>query len=94
MDRSERPRDRDALFHAARQLGRIVIAKVRQPDLGEQAVRHRRRSCAALTLHLEAPGDVLLDGAPGIEGEFLEHDAAVRARGGDRLAVEQELPFA
>ena len=43
-------------------------------------------------LHLQAEGDVAERGAPGKQlGEILEHDAAVHAVPGDRLAADADL---
>ena len=79
----------DALLHAAGELGRIVIAKLREPDFGEQLLRNGALLGAALALHLEAPGNVAKHGAPRVEREFLEHHAAVGTGPGHRAAIKQ-----
>ena len=76
----QRARDRDALAHAARQLVRIAVGEVGEPDLREQlqcalAVRARLEP-AQLDLH-EHVGEHV---APVEQHRALEHDAEVGLR--------------
>ena len=88
----ERARDGDPLLHAARQMVRIgarEFVELHQRQLLE-------RDGVALLLgdafHLEAEGHVAERGAPRKQlGEILEHDAAVHAVAGDRLAADADL---
>ena len=84
--------DRDALLHAAGQLVRVAVGEAGEADeLEHLAGAARARLRRPTALDLEAELDVGLRGAPGEQRVLLEDDAAVEARAGDRLAVEQDL---
>ena len=89
----ERPRDGDALLHAAREVLREALGEVEEADL----LQHLARPLAALLrrdpLELQAVLDVLLDREPAERRVGLEDHAAVAARLADRLPVEEDLPL-
>ena len=87
----ERARDRDALLHAAGELGRIPVAVAGEPDerqeLGRLAPARGGVEAAAARAEL----DVADRGEPGKERLPLEHDALAAPGPGDRRAVDEHL---
>src|SRR6185312_14909674 len=83
----ERTGDRDALLHAARQLARKAMLEALQADGADEAFDDLFALRPWHPAHLEPVADVLRHGQPGKQRIFLEHDAAVDARAGHRLAV-------
>src|SRR6185295_2309418 len=72
----ERPGDRDALLHAAREYVRIAILEPAKAD----QVHHlpcpaEPRLLVQLFLNVEADGDVAQNGPPRIHDELLEYEA-------------------
>ncbi len=86
----ERTHDADTLFHAARELFRIMVFK------REQARESEQRACGLLavtadhTLLLETELDVLAHRQPREQRVLLKHHAAIRARLVGDLAVDRE----
>ena len=83
----ERPGDRGALLHAARELLRIVLLEAAQSDLldiggGDGAPFRGRHAFLAQPVF-----DVLVDREPREQGVGLEHHAAVRAGAAHLAAV-------
>src|SRR5690606_33428899 len=88
-------RDRDPLLLTARELAgqllRVVLELDERDGLGDAPLDLRLRDLA----HLQAEGDVLLDGKVREEGVVLEHHAEVAllcGDGVDALAVHEDLP--
>ena len=79
----ERPRDRDALLLAARELVRIVVDLALEADEPQDLGDLAPDLAAAGAGHLERVGDVVVDGAVGKQLEVLEHGADPAAQVGD-----------
>ena len=73
----QRPRDRDALLLAARQLRRVVMAAILEPDFDEQAARARGGIAPPGDFHRHE--DVLERGQRRDEMKGLEHEADLLA---------------
>jgi len=87
----EHARERDPLFHPARELARQVIAKLREPRQLEVAVHDGGTLRSGSSTDLEPPADVAAHGAPREERELLEDHAAVRPRPDDLAPVDTDL---
>src|SRR3984893_783114 len=87
----QRPCDRDALFHAARERVRERVLKSLQTE--HPGERPRAFSSLALrhAVQFEPQRDVAQNSAPRIEYKILKDDAAVRSRTQDRLSVQEDL---
>ncbi len=87
----ERAREADALLHAA---GELVDRARRRSSRGRRGAACRARSRARSALrhaaHAQAELDVVDDVEPRHQRVLLEHDAALGARAGHRLAVEHD----
>ena len=71
----ERPRDRDALLHAARELVGVAVDELGEPDELGQLGDPRRARRAVAAVQLERQGDVAGDRAPRQQPGLLERDA-------------------
>ena len=87
----ERARDADALLHAAGELVRAAIERIREPDELEIARRGVAQLGAAHALHLEAEHHVLQRGQPGQQLGELKHHAAIVAAALHLAAVDRDL---
>ena len=89
----ERPGDRDALLHPAREVFREALREVEEADL----LQHLAGAVAAFfrvdAPELQAVLDVLLDRQPAERRVGLEDHAAVLRGAADRLAVEDIFSF-
>src|SRR4051794_35549016 len=90
----ERPGDRGALLHAAREHARVVALEPLQADLGDISPDDPLALGPSHAALAQAEGDVALDREPGEERVGLEHHAAVRPGAAHLLAVEQHAPGA
>jgi hypothetical protein len=90
---SERPRDADALLHPAGQFVDRALGKILDTDQLELLPRYSAPLGGLDAAHAQAELDVVDDIEPGHERMLLEHDAAVGAGPGHRLAVELNLAF-
>src|SRR5439155_21896133 len=89
----ERAPDGHALAHAARQLARVFLGEVAQPQRAQQLGRHRAAPLARHALQLEAELDVLERGPPWKEAGVLEHGRhPTRIGSVHRPAVHQQAP--
>src|SRR6202030_4649560 len=89
---SQRPRDGDALLHAARQMVRIRMRKFFKFDEGELPKGDLLALLPADALHFKSEGHVAERGAPRKQlGEVLEHHAAVHATASHRPAADSDL---
>ena len=90
----QRARERHALAHAARQLGRALVARRRQVHQRQVLLRVRALLVARPVAEPLVDGqvDVLVRGQPRQQRVVLEHDAAIGARPADRLAAELDRP--
>src|SRR5260370_31634612 len=88
----ERSGDGDALFHAARELRRITLLKPREADEIDKGLRPRLTLLAGQRLALKPVEHILAHRLPWKQREVLEHDAAVRPRPCDRVALDHNLP--
>ena len=86
----QRARDRHALAHAARELLGVLVLGARQADLLDPAARDRLALGRSHAAQLEAEGDVLEHGVPGVRAVALEDHAAVRPRARDGLATQDD----
>ena len=82
----ERARQRDALLLAARQLVGIVVSLVERPTRRRISGTFALMLGARLADHLQAVGDVVVDGAVRQQLVVLEDDADVAPQLGDLLA--------
>ena len=82
----ERARDRDALAHAAGQLGRIAALEAVEPDQLDEVPRALDALRLGHAGDLEREGDVVGDGAPREGRLLLEHHADRGVRAGHGLA--------
>src|SRR2546428_641711 len=88
----ERPCDRRALLHSARELVGIRAREGLEADQTQEAPRGLHAPGARHAFHPEAELDVALGRPPGGElGEVLEDDAAVEPLAGHRLAADSHL---
>jgi hypothetical protein len=87
----QRARQPDALFHAARQLMRIMPLETLEPDHFDEFLAHRLALGGGDAAQLEPERDIVLDRAPRQQAELLEHHGAVLAGAGDLLAVDRHL---
>ena len=84
---AERARQRRTLAHAARQLSRIMLGEILEPDRLQRALRARLALGPRHALEHHAEIDVLEHGVPGEQRVFLEHEGDVaRHRPGHLLA--------
>ena len=83
----ERPRDPDALLHAAGKLLRIVALVAREADGGEHRLHALLRLARGQRATVQAHAHVVRDRQPRKEGEILEHDRGARVDARERLAV-------
>ena len=74
----QQPRERDALLHAARQLGGIVILEARELDHVDEALRAAPALVRRDALHLRAELDVAAHRLPRKQRVGLEDHAATR----------------
>src|SRR5947199_8772261 len=79
-----------APLHAARELARILVAEVLQPDLGEQELAELERIARQLAARPRPVEDVVPGGHPGKQRRLLEQHQAVAVGAGDRRAVERD----
>ena len=85
----QRPREIDALLHAAREFGRIMPLETGEADqLDEVLGALGHGLLVEAPLHFHAVANVAGDGAPGQQARMLEDDGAVDARSLDALAVD------
>src|SRR5205823_11888096 len=92
LDR-ERPRDRRALPHAARDAPGVVVLEAPEPGEGEVAPGHLAPGVGAEPQRLQHERHVLLERHPRQEPVLLEDDADLAGRGiagDDRPLVEQD----
>jgi len=89
-----KPRERDALLHAAAELAGIEIGEARKMHEIEIVGGPGEALGLRQPFHLERPRDVLDGGEPGKQRELLEHHAAIGAGRPDRGAVEAQLAAA
>ena len=77
----QRPGDRDALAHAARELGGLAVHGVAEADQLDLAVDQRRAlgPRPVLVHRVDRQRDVVVDAEPGQQRVGLEHQAAVGA---------------
>src|SRR6185369_15029343 len=73
------------------QLVGIALGRVRQAGQLQVFTRDAVALGLRQPAHLGAEADVVQHGLPREQGERLEHHAALRARSGDGLAVQQDL---
>ncbi len=85
----QRARDRDALFHAARQLARKTALEAFEAHRSDQVSNDLVTLAPRGAHHLQAVVNVLLDGEPRKKRIFLEDDAAVSAGRGHFVALDQ-----
>src|SRR5205823_6137579 len=78
----QRPGDRDALLHPARELPRVVVAEPAELDEVEHLAHPLRSTPPRPPRHLERECDVLPDGAPVVEHRILEDDPVVAVDAG------------
>ena len=85
----QRPADRHALLHAARQFARRLAFEAREPDQLQQ----RRGLVGAARVHAphhaQREQHVVEHAGPRQQGRRLEDDAGLRPRFGDRLAADR-----
>ena len=77
----QRAHDRRALLHAARELARIAVAELAEPDLREQLVRAAAIGRRVDAAQLELQQHVVEHRAPLEQHRALEHDAERRSAG-------------
>ncbi len=88
----ERPRQADALAHAARELMRIGALEALEADARDIFLGHRLAFAHAPRLCSSRPKATLrMTVGPGHQREILEHESALGARAGHRLAVDLDL---
>lgn len=87
----KRTRNGDALFHAARQFGRIAVRTLRQLDEVEMLERDLAAGRPVIARGLEGKLDVLPRRQPGKQRVGLEDDATVETRLQDRGTVDAEF---
>src|SRR5262250_2745550 len=87
----EHARDGHPLFHAARELARILLLVLGEPDQGEIAAGHRASLRPGQALDHGAELHVLDGGAPGKERVLLEHHPAVGPGLGHLVAVHEDV---
>ena len=88
----ERAGDGDTLLHAAGEMMRIGVGEFLELDEGELLARDAFALGLGDALHLQPERHVAERGAPREQlGEILEHDAAVHAAPGDRLAADPDF---
>src|SRR5204863_3951336 len=90
----ERPGDRDALLHAAREYVRIAILESAKADQIHHLARPGEpRAPVELVLNVEADGDVAQHGPPRVHDELLEHETTLGPGADDGTAFKQYLAF-
>jgi len=89
----ERPRNPDALLHAARKRVDLRLLMLREADERERATRDLAALVALHAAKAQAERDVVDDIEPRHQRMFLEHDAALGAGPDDRRAVERCVAF-
>ena len=87
----ERARDADALLHAAGQLMRAAVERIREADELEVARRGVPQLAAAHALHLQAEHHVLQRRQPRQQLGELKHHAAIVAAAPHLAAVHRDL---
>ena len=90
----ERARDRDPLLHAARELARLRVGELVEPDERQQLVGARALLGARQLLAAQRELDVAARAQPGEQRVLLEDDAAVAARPLHGPAVDLHDPRA
>ncbi|MNI34352.1 hypothetical protein D3C73_883410 [compost metagenome] len=91
--------DADALLLTARQLSRVLLGMIGQPQLGQKFRRPRPHLGLRPSFQTQGEGDVVLDGLGVQQVEVLEDHADASPRraqlggfeGGDFLAVDEDL---
>src|SRR5215471_16162664 len=86
----ERAGEPDALLHAARQLVRILLGRLREADQRQERARPLRRDLGVDALELEAELDIAPRRAPRQQARLLKHEAAVAAGAAHLLAVDED----
>ena len=86
----QRPADRDALAHPARQLVRLFVGEAMQPDAIEQRVRRVVVVVDRALQDADREQHVVERALPRQQGRILEHDADAGARTGHRSAVDDD----
>ena len=88
----QRAGDGDPLLHAAGEVVRVGVGEFLELDQRELLERDLLALRLRHALHLQAEGDVAERACARKElGEVLEHDAAVHAAPGHRLAADADL---
>src|SRR5712692_1052076 len=87
----QRARDRHALPHASRELARILLLRALEPHFLDPRSRHPLALGPGGSSELQAEGDVVENGQPGVGAVALEDHAAVGARTRDGLAAQERL---
>src|SRR5262249_51138542 len=82
------PRDRRALLHSPRQLRWIAVLKSGEADQVDEVRGPLLTLILRHALPLKAIEDVAANGFPREQSEMLKHDATVRTRTGDVLAID------
>ncbi|OWK19607.1 hypothetical protein AJ88_40755 [Mesorhizobium amorphae CCBAU 01583] len=84
----ERPRNADALRHAAGKLARPGIGEFGEADERDVETRPLLGLLPGHAAHFEAEGDVAEHGQPGQQARLLEDHGALGTDAVDRLAVD------
>ena len=88
----QRPRDADALAHAARKLNRIGLGEIDQPHQPQRIVEPARDLRCLDAVAAQAEHDVVGDVEPGKGRILLEHDADALGHAAiERATFEQHL---
>jgi hypothetical protein len=90
----QRPQDRDALLHAARELPRVLVLEAFQVGHLDEAVGALARRLHRHAADLGLQQDVVEHAPPRQQQRALEHDAHVGLRAAHRLARQAELAAA
>jgi hypothetical protein len=88
---AERAGDRDAHLLAARELARVVVLAVGEPDEGEALGRDLRAARGRRSVKLHRQLDVLLDRVPRKQRRLLEDERELLDRALRRHAVDDDL---
>jgi len=79
------------MAHATRELMRVVIAEIREPDHGQELVRARSCLLSHAPRGAWAEQDIIPRAQPREQGRRLEEHAAIRIRPLDRRAMRPHL---
>src|SRR3954452_6611290 len=90
----QRPRNADALLHAAGELIGTAIARILQAHQIEIASRRFAQHPAAHPLHFQPERHVLKRGEPRQQRRMLEHHAAVVPTAGDHVSIDRHAAAA